>query len=91
MRAGESHRLKERKIGGEEVRPKLRSTCDKGGGTERGAFRRFWGEVTCRALGNAYQSVTITYDSWIFFVVVVFLGPHLRHMEVPRLGVEWEL
>ena len=20
-----------------------------------------------------------------------FLGPHLQHMEVPRLGVEWEL
>ena len=24
-------------------------------------------------------------------VCVVFLGPHLRHMEVPRLGVESEL
>ena len=27
----------------------------------------------------------------VFFVVVVFLGPHPRHMEVPRLGVETEL
>jgi len=26
-----------------------------------------------------------------FFVVVVFLGPHPRHMEVPRVGVESEL
>ena len=26
-----------------------------------------------------------------FVVVVVFLGPHLRHMEVPRLEVESEL
>ena len=22
---------------------------------------------------------------------IFFLGPHLQHMEVPRLGVEWEL
>ena len=26
-----------------------------------------------------------------FFVCFYFLGPHLRHMEVPRLGVESEL
>ena len=26
-----------------------------------------------------------------FVVVVVFLGPHLEHMEVPRLGVQSEL
>ena len=26
-----------------------------------------------------------------FFVCFFFLGPHLLHMEVPRLGVEWEL
>ena len=26
-----------------------------------------------------------------FFVVVCFLGLHPWHMEVPRLGVEWEL
>ena len=26
-----------------------------------------------------------------FFFLVVFLGPHLWHMEVPRLGVELEL
>ena len=27
--------------------------------------------------------------SFLFFIF--FLGPHLQHMEVPRLGVEWEL
>ena len=26
-----------------------------------------------------------------FFVLFVFLGRHLQHMEVPRLGVKWEL
>ena len=33
---------------------------------------------------------------WMTFLSVLFwffraLGPHLRHMEVPRLEVEWEL
>ena len=27
----------------------------------------------------------------IFFFLVFFLGPHLSHMEVPRLGVKFEL
>ena len=27
----------------------------------------------------------------IFFFFLVFLGPHLQHMEVPRLGVELKL
>ena len=26
-----------------------------------------------------------------FFFFFVFLGPHLRYVEVPRLGIEWEL
>ena len=25
------------------------------------------------------------------FIFLSFLGPHLQHPEVPRLGVEWEL
>ena len=29
--------------------------------------------------------------SFSFFFFLVFLGPHLRHMEVPRLGVKLEL
>ena len=29
--------------------------------------------------------------SWKVLFFFVFLGPHLRHMEVPRLGVELEL
>ena len=28
---------------------------------------------------------------YIFFIFSPFLGPHPRHMEVPRLGVELEL
>ena len=27
----------------------------------------------------------------IYLFIYVFLGPHLRHMEIPRLGVESEL
>ena len=27
----------------------------------------------------------------LLFMVTVFLGPHLRHMEIPRLGVQSEL
>ena len=27
----------------------------------------------------------------LFLFFFFFLGPHLRHMEVPRLGVKWEL
>ena len=33
-------------------------------------------------------------DANYYFVslfIFIFLGPHLRHMEVPRLGVESEL
>ena len=38
----------------------------------------------------------IVCSGWGFFVVVClflccFLGPHLWHMQVPRLGVTWEL
>ena len=28
---------------------------------------------------------------FIYLFLVLFLGPHLRHMEVPRLGIESEL
>ena len=28
---------------------------------------------------------------FFFFFFLIFLGPHLRHMEVPRVGVESEL
>ena len=27
----------------------------------------------------------------IIITIVVFLGPHPRHLEVPRPGVQWEL
>ena len=40
-------------------------------------------------LDMSYQYVKY----FLFFVLFcfVFLGPHLWHMEVPRLEVEWEL
>jgi len=36
-----------------------------------------------------YYLLKLTYIFFFFFLV--FLGPHLWHMEVPRLGVESEL
>ena len=35
--------------------------------------------------------VHATERTFFFFVFLPFLGPLLRHMEVPRLGVELEL
>ena len=29
--------------------------------------------------------------AWCLFVSLFFLGPHLRHMEIPSLGVDLEL
>ena len=38
------------------------------------------------------ENISLNFEfSVYFFVVVVFLGPHLHHMEVPRLGVKSEL
>ena len=37
------------------------------------------------------DSVRIYFVFFFFFFFLVFLGLHLRHMEVPRLGVELEL
>ena len=54
-------------------------------------------------MGKAYPqegpigscSVTASWEScskvYQFFFLFVFLGPHLRHRDVPRLGVESEL
>ena len=30
-------------------------------------------------------------DGFFFFLLFCFLGPHLQHMEAPRLGVQLEL
>ena len=41
-----------------------------------------------------YVTVLNDFESYWFFVCFfffVFLGPHLRYMEVPRLGVESEI
>ena len=48
---------------------------------------------------NMQYGVIWFYESWptflpchlLFFFLVIFLGPHLWHMEVPRLGAELEL
>ena len=37
----------------------------------------------------SYNKLGYTLFKTIF--ILCFLGPHLRHMEVPRLGVELEL
>ena len=35
--------------------------------------------------------IEIRFILFIYFGLFVFLGPHLLHMEVPRLGVQSEL
>ena len=35
--------------------------------------------------------VTIQLCAYLIYLFIVFLGPHLQHMEVPRLGVKSEL
>ena len=37
------------------------------------------------------SNVTLGYISLLLFFSLFFLGPHLQHMEVPRLGLELEL
>ena len=41
-----------------------------------------------KALGGFFGGVVVFVFVVMFFV---FLGPHLRHMEVPRRGVESQL
>ena len=43
-------------------------------------------EVSC-----PYTDVQISICLFFFFFFFVFLGSHLQHMEVPRLGVKLEL
>ena len=42
----------------------------------------------CKQSCYEHSSISLCEDIHFFFF---FLGLHLRHMEVPRLGVEWEL
>ena len=43
-------------------------------------------------LKHSYFTISQDFVGFFFFVVVVvFLGPHPKHMEVPRLGVKSEL
>ena len=39
---------------------------------------------------NVYTGCIVTRTMIIFFFFLVFLGLYLRHVEVPRLGVESE-
>ena len=44
--------------------------------------------------GQPYSSLVVWWvldTSFYLFIYFPFLQPHLEHMEVPRLGVEWEL
>ena len=36
-------------------------------------------------------NVYLNIQGYSFFFFSVFLGPHLQHMDIPRLGVELEL
>jgi len=38
-----------------------------------------------------YFYFILFYFILFYFIFFVFLGPHLRHMEAPRLGVQLEL
>ena len=46
-------------------------------------------------ISQSWQDFTVLPQSWhslgIFWSFLSFLGPHLQHMEVPRLGVEPKL
>ena len=49
-------------------------------------FYDFMHEASCAAIAREYHLAMGN-----FFFSFFFLGPHLQHMEVPRLGVELEL
>ena len=38
-----------------------------------------------------HWSLQLSYNILCYFLFLSFLGPHPRHMEVPRLGVQLEL
>ena len=40
---------------------------------------------------SQYVDIYVSFMDYIFFFFFVFLGPHPRHMEIPRLGVTLEL
>jgi len=47
--------------------------------------------LTTRPPGNSLIPSSSSSSFFFFFLSFVFLGPHLGHIEVPRLGVQWEL
>ena len=59
------------------------------GALEEGEERESWG-VGGRGF-SSWEWHLDGRDSRFLFVCFVFLGPHLRHMEVPKPGVDSEL
>ena len=58
------------------------SNCETGG-TSLGALTSVFSDFS--------PATTILLFEFPLFYFFVFLGPHLQHMEVPRVGVESEL
>ena len=44
-----------------------------------------------QTISPGYIGGSLTLKSFEIIIIFFFLGPHLWHMEVPRLGVELEL
>ena len=60
-------------------------------GSNDSTFLLVLGELSGLMYGKLENSVRHTVNFFFFFIFLPFLGPHVRHMEVPRLGVESEL
>ena len=56
---------------------------------EQACMQAGWCECVV-AVHSEYEELQVS-DSCILFVCVCFLGSHLWHMEVPRLGIELDL
>ena len=54
-------------------------------------FVDYAGFMLCFLFPYLYNLGLLSLLSFFFFLFLVFLGPHLLHMEVPWLGVELEL
>ena len=49
------------------------------------------GQPAIFALSNSNHSVKNIIIIVIIIIILVFLGPHLQHMDIPRLGIESEM
>ena len=68
---------------------------DTGYGARQSRNPRLWSHIqeceTPQCMNEAHLSGLAFYLFIYLFMYLVFLGLHLQHMEVPRLGVKWEL